>query len=113
MELPLPHPRTEPCLPKSASYYGTSATLVTTLIAGAGPSFAEEVEEIVATGDARTLFNEGRALESQGDIAVAQRLYSKVTKNSAGFVNGWSNLGNALKRLLEIWMQRRYRIRRR
>ena len=28
------------------------------------------------------LFNEGRALETQGNMAAAQRLYSKVTKIS-------------------------------
>lgn len=50
--------------------------------------------EVSATGDARKFFNEGRALESQGNIAAAQRLYAKVTKISPRFIYGWSNLGN-------------------
>lgn len=50
--------------------------------------------ELSATGDAKKLFNEGRALESQGNMAAAQRIYSKVTKISPRFVYGWSNLGN-------------------
>lgn len=50
--------------------------------------------EVAAVGDAKKLFNEGRALESQGNMAAAQRIYSKVTKISPRFVYGWSNLGN-------------------
>jgi tetratricopeptide (TPR) repeat protein len=44
--------------------------------------------------DSKKLFNEGRALESQGNMIAAQRLYSKVTKISPRFVYGYSNLGN-------------------
>uniref|UniRef100_A0A7R9ZLB8 Tetratricopeptide repeat protein n=1 Tax=Craspedostauros australis TaxID=1486917 RepID=A0A7R9ZLB8_9STRA len=33
-------------------------------------------------------------MESQGNIAAAQRLYSKVTKINPDFIYGWSNLGN-------------------
>lgn len=43
---------------------------------------------------AKKLFNEGRALESQGNMIAAQRLYAKVTKISPRFIYGWSNLGN-------------------
>jgi tetratricopeptide (TPR) repeat protein len=50
--------------------------------------------QVAATGDAKKLFNEGRALEAQGNILAAQRLYAKVTKISPRFVFGWSNLGN-------------------
>lgn len=50
--------------------------------------------EVTATGDTKKLFNEGRALEMQGNMAAAQRLYSKVTKISPRFIYGWSNLGN-------------------
>jgi len=39
-----------------------------------------EPAEVLATGDIKKLFNEGRAREMQGDIAAAQRLYGKVTK---------------------------------
>jgi tetratricopeptide (TPR) repeat protein len=56
-------------------------------------SVATEVQA-VATGDAKQLFNEARALESQGNMAAAQRLYSKVTKVAPRFIYGWSNLGN-------------------
>ena len=40
------------------------------------------------------LFNEGRALESQGNLAAAQRIYRKVTALRPSFIYGWSNLGN-------------------
>mmetsp|Transcript_13501 Transcript_13501/g.29332 ORF Transcript_13501/g.29332 Transcript_13501/m.29332 type:complete len:362 (-) Transcript_13501:140-1225(-) len=50
--------------------------------------------QVVASGDAKKLFNEGRALEAQGNLLAAQRLYAKVTKISPRFVFGWSNLGN-------------------
>jgi len=69
------------------------------LVVLAPPSTAEETDlaqavEVVATGDARKLFNEGRALESQGNMAAAQRIYTKVTKVSPRFIYGWSNLAN-------------------
>ena len=51
---------------------------------------------VAATGDAKKLFNEGRALEAQGNILAAQRLYLKVTKIAPRFIYGWSNLGNTL-----------------
>jgi len=52
--------------------------------------------QVVATGDVKKLFNEGRALEAQGNILAAQRLYIKVTKIAPRFIYGWSNLGNTL-----------------
>jgi uncharacterized protein len=52
------------------------------------------VEVTPSFADAKKLFNEGRALESQGNMAAAQRLYAKVTKISPRFIYGWSNLGN-------------------
>ncbi len=66
------------------------------------PAFADEepaialppVELTPASPDAKKFFNEGRALESQGNMFAAQRLYAKVTKISPRFVYGWSNLGN-------------------
>lgn len=58
----------------------------TSLVALSPPSVAETVDgtevEVAAVGDAKKLFNEGRALESQGNMAAAQRLYAKVTKIS-------------------------------
>lgn len=50
--------------------------------------------QVTAVGEAKKLFNEGRALEMQGNMAAAQRLYNKVTKISPRFIYGWSNLGN-------------------
>ena len=52
--------------------------------------------QVVATGDTKKLFNEGRALEAQGNILAAQRLYVKVTKISPRFIYGWANLSNTL-----------------
>ncbi|KAI2489561.1 hypothetical protein MHU86_25030 [Fragilaria crotonensis] len=56
----------------------------------AAPSFAaEEVVgnlpvEVVASGDAKKMFNEARAREGQGNMEAAQRLYAKVTKYLLG-----------------------------
>jgi hypothetical protein len=36
--------------------------------------------QVTATGEIKKLFNEGRALEQQGNIAAAQRIYGKITK---------------------------------
>ena len=52
--------------------------------------------QVLPTGDVKKLFNEGRALEAQGNILAAQRLYTKITKVSPGFIYGWSSLGNTL-----------------
>jgi tetratricopeptide (TPR) repeat protein len=49
---------------------------------------------VTVTGDVKKLFNEGRALELQGNVAAAQRLYDKVTQIAPRFIYGWSNLGN-------------------
>jgi hypothetical protein len=57
------------------------------------PSFAADKESpsqgaldsavlAALTGDTKSLFNEGRAKEMQGNVAAAQRIYSKVTKIS-------------------------------
>lgn len=46
------------------------------------------------TGDAKKIFGEGRALELQGNLMAAQRLYAKVTQMAPTFVYGWSSLGN-------------------
>lgn len=48
-----------------------------------------------ASSEAQKLFNQARALESQGNMAAAQRIYGKVTEMDPDFVYGWSNLGNA------------------
>lgn len=58
------------------------------------PAVMTAVEVTPSSADAKKLFNEGRALESQGNMAAAQRLYVKVTKISPRFIYGWSNLGN-------------------
>lgn len=48
--------------------------------AGAAATTVVEPVQAVATGDVKKLFNEGRVLESQGNIPAAQRLFAKVTK---------------------------------
>jgi len=60
------------------------------------PTALSEEVQALATGDIKKLFNEGRALEAQGNILAAQRLYTKVTKIAPRFIYGWSNLGNTL-----------------
>lgn len=59
----------------------------------------EEIEvvdevETVAGPDCKQFFNQARALESQGNMLAAGRLYERVTTISPRFVYGWSNLGN-------------------
>ena len=58
--------------------------------------------QVVAQGDAKKLFNEARAFESQGNMAAAQRLYGKVTRIAPRFVYGWSNLANTLTALGDL-----------
>ena len=72
----------------------TSAPVALAFVGGNHPAWADGEVEVMASGDAKKLFNEGRALESQGNMAAAQRLYAKVTKISPRFIYGWSNLGN-------------------
>ena len=87
----------------------TSATTLGVLGIGSGgrqPCWAQEQDDtsttsitmdsvqVTVTGDATKLFNEARALESQGNMLAAQRLYNKVTKLAPRFIYGWSNLGN-------------------
>lgn len=73
-------------------------TAVASLVLTPGIVFADDdVEDpvlVLVTGEIKKLFNEGRALEQQGNIAAAQRLYGKVTKLSPRFIYGWSSLGN-------------------
>lgn len=68
-----------------------------TLLINPTQVFAEDTEEqvvVTVTGEIKKLFNEGRALELQGNIAAANRLYNKVTKLSPKFIYGWASLGN-------------------
>jgi len=46
------------------------------------------------SGDIKKLFNEARAREAQGNIAAAQRIYSKIVQICPRFIYGWSYLGN-------------------
>lgn len=50
--------------------------------------------DVAPPGDVRQLFNEGRVYESQGNLAAANRIYTKVTRLAPRFIYGWSNLGN-------------------
>jgi len=62
----------------------------------------EAAVQVSAPADASKLFNEGRALESQGNMAAARRLYERVTQIAPRFVYGWSNLGNTLTAFGEL-----------
>jgi tetratricopeptide (TPR) repeat protein len=70
------------------------ATAVLTNEAAKDTSSISVPVDVSVTGEIKKLFNEGRALESQGNIAAAQRLYEKVTQIAPRFIYGWSNLGN-------------------
>ena len=71
----------------------SAADATTAEVAAATATSLPEVT-VLPTGESKKLFNEARALESQGNLAAAQRLYSKVTKIVPRFIYGWSNLGN-------------------
>jgi len=65
-------------------------------------SFAEDVQVdpadpviVAPTGEIKKLFNEGRALEQQGNIQASQRIFAKVTKLAPRFIYGWAYLGNS------------------
>lgn len=55
---------------------------------------AEDDETVTLLGDAKKLFQDGRALESQGNMLAAQRLYARVTRLAPRYIYGWSNLAN-------------------
>eukprot|EP00535_Pseudo-nitzschia_heimii_P000275 CAMPEP_0197186826 /NCGR_PEP_ID=MMETSP1423-20130617/14655_1 /TAXON_ID=476441 /ORGANISM="Pseudo-nitzschia heimii, Strain UNC1101" /LENGTH=426 /DNA_ID=CAMNT_0042638241 /DNA_START=161 /DNA_END=1442 /DNA_ORIENTATION=- len=78
----------------TAGGFSVATSGLPTFAADEIPVAVQPVELKPASSDAKKLFNEGRALESQGNMAAAQRLYSKVTKISPRFVYGWSSLGN-------------------
>ena len=57
-------------------------------------AIAEAATASPPNSDTQKLFGQARALESQGNMGAAQRLYLKVTDMAPDFVYGWSNLGN-------------------
>ena len=61
-------------------------------------SVMQDESAIISTqptvSDVKKFFNEARALESQGNMAAAQRLYRRVVQIEPNFIYGWSNLGN-------------------
>ena len=76
-----------------ASIVGTAALLTGSPAAtNAAQEFYDPstapVEVFATNADAKKLFNEGRALEQQGNMAAAQRLYDRVTKISPRFIYG-------------------------
>jgi Tfp pilus assembly protein PilF len=84
---------------KSVVSMGLVASIPTGAIAedvSAAATALSSPVQVVASGDAKKLFTEGRALEAQGNILAAQRLYIKVTKISPRFIYGWANLSNTL-----------------
>jgi len=52
--------------------------------------------------DVRQLVSQGRALESQGNMLAAERIYRKVTELAPTFVYGWSNAGNTYTALGDL-----------
>jgi tetratricopeptide (TPR) repeat protein len=82
-------------LPAFAFDYDNDGKLTSSVVdAVTSSSTLGPIELTPLSSDSKKLFNEGRALESQGNMIAAQRLYSKVTKISPRFVYGYSNLGN-------------------
>jgi len=81
---------------KSAVSIGLAAASIPTAALAEDAVATPSPVQVVATGDTKKLFNEGRALEAQGNILAAQRLYIKVTKISPRFIYGWANLSNTL-----------------
>lgn len=82
----------------SMTSIGLASAALTPWQVAAEDSMPTELSEVqvVATGDVKKFFTEGSALEAQGNILAAQRLYIKVTKIAPRFIYGWSNLGNTL-----------------
>lgn len=58
------------------------------------PSIATAASTSPTNADTKQLFSQARALEQQGNLQAAQRLYEKITAIAPDFVYGWSNLGN-------------------
>lgn len=74
---------------------GNGAAWAVEEVAEGQPAAVATTEAVVqVSGDAKKLFNEGRAYESQGNMFAAQRVYNKVTLIEPRFVYGLSNLGN-------------------
>lgn len=48
--------------------------------AAAAAQQEKQAVQVLAIGEIKKLFNEGRAFEQQGNIAAAQRIYGKITK---------------------------------
>ena len=78
-----------------ASFGLTSIGFPFASVAEDGVISGEQIQ-VLPSGDLKKLFNEGRALEAQGNILAAQRLYAKITKAFPSFIYGWSSLGNTL-----------------
>ena len=89
--------------------------LLTTIVAAPSETWAYDdddddtklaTKEIISTqplsSDVKRFFNEARALESQGNIAASQRLYSRITQMEPNFIYGWSQLGNTQTALGEL-----------
>jgi len=75
----------------------TSSSLTTVLPSVAradGDVVMDYPVQVVVKGDVKKLFDEARVLEQQGNMAAANRIYTKVTKMAPRFIYGWSNLGN-------------------
>ena len=76
-------------------------TVFTTVLSDPARTLADIIDtdmevETLPGPDSKSLFNQARALENQGNMLAAGRLYERVTTISPQFIYGWSNLGLSL-----------------
>jgi tetratricopeptide (TPR) repeat protein len=72
-----------------------SAAIEEAARAGTGGAVIIPTTTLNGDNDASKLFQQGRVLESQGNVEAAKRVYEKITQVRPGFVYGWSQLGNS------------------
>jgi len=83
---------------------GTTTLLTVPTAARANDATSTMDNEILIqpSADVKKFFAEARALESQGNLAAAQRLYNRIVTLQPNFVYGWSNLGNTQTALQDL-----------
>ena len=80
------------------SFLTVALSSSSTLVLSPLQAIADGEPSVIATptGDLKKLFGEGQALEAQGNILAAQRIYTKATKIAPRFIYAWANLANTL-----------------
>jgi tetratricopeptide (TPR) repeat protein len=77
------------------TFFAASSVSLLTITSSPSGTLAADTASIAPTNsDTKQLFNQARALEQQGNLQAAQRLYEKIVQIAPDFVYGWSNLGN-------------------